>query len=65
MIVTYQAHCERHRLRLWRLEEQVAVKTTKGNPCNRETLRRRGRRNRRSIIIRVQIKVTHNISEQA
>jgi hypothetical protein len=47
------------------LGEQVTVKTTKGNPCNRKTLRRRGRRNRRSIIIRLQIKVTYNISGQA
>lgn len=43
--------------------EQVTVKTTKGNPCNSKALRRRMRRNKRSIIIRVQIKVTHNISE--
>jgi len=39
------------------------VKATKGNPCNRKALRRRGRRNRRSTIIRVQIKFTHNIPE--
>jgi hypothetical protein len=52
-------------LRLWRLGEQVTVKTTKGNPYNRKALRRRRKRNRRRIIIRVQIKVTHNISEQA
>jgi hypothetical protein len=51
-------------LRLWRLGEQVTVKTTKGNQCNRKALRRRRRRNRRSIIRRVQIKVTRNISEQ-
>jgi hypothetical protein len=58
-------------LRLWRLGEQVTVKTTNGNPCKKKAMRKRRRREKRSIIIiiiiiiRVKIQATQDMPGQA